>query len=786
MPTYSDEWDKGDYRANNETRNRMGFGGEEFGGKEYAQRDRMLGSQAQDRGAYVSDMTQSNNARGYQTDALDMLHGAAAGTAPSQAAIQAQAAGDRSAATNMSLAGSVKGGAGARVAATRVAMANNAAMGAQTAQTAAAARANEMANARGQLMQGSSAMRGEDLNAAQIQQQNELTQRQLNDAQQRFYETQGYNTQVQDQNNQLAQQQLANNAWGEGRAATMADEGFGFNKNMTYAKAAAGGASGAIGGAAAAGGGGGGDDMGSDERMKDVYVPRDLTLSPIEVKNVVPYGQATADDGGGYQMSGGGLDVMGTLRANNAELNGYMRHPGAGTMLSPREAKVTASYPEAMQSFADGRGAPGVNYGYFDDRQGPVYGAYDNDAQQQVDATRAAGGYANLDMSPIPRQSSLDAAMQGAGDGADPYGARSKTDRNADRNAAGTAPSGGGSGFLGGLLGGLGGFANSGGRNTMTSDNEAKLLAAYESGKRAGAGEDRAEVAYGQEMAKAADRRDAAELADTREAMSEERLKKASKLTGPEKKMVEPSFREKLGAIASRVDAMTAPYSRPFISAAAGPFAPQAVDRLADSAHNQPPAPVVAPLPDTYDAGTRTTSDEQAKEVVDLDAGSDKSRMRDGPSDPRAHSFEATFRRDTPADQARVKRAYQDKAGRDADELLASFKSREAEGPSVKAEKDSYVPDMAMFAAMRSMKPQIYAYKSEFKPPEQQEGELQAGPMANNMARDPIAAMTLVRDPNTGLLAIDKDKALKLTMGSLATLADDVEELKRKKKGGQK
>jgi hypothetical protein len=53
------------------------------------------------------------------------------------------------------------------------------------------------------------------------------------------------------------------------------------------------------------------------------------------------------------------------------------------------------------------------------------------------------------------------------------------------------------------------------------------------------------------------------------------------------------------------------------------------------------------------------------------------------------------------------------------------------------------------------------------------------------MARDPIASTAIVKDPNTGLLAIDKDKALKLAMGSLAVLAEDVEDLKRKK-GGKK
>ena len=88
-----------------------------------------------------------------------------------------------------------------------------------------------------------------------------------------------------------------------------------------------------------------------------------------------------------------------------------------------------------------------------------------------------------------------------------------------------------------------------------------------------------------------------------------------------------------------------------------------------------------------------------------------------------------------------------------------------------------------MDAGLKAMKPSLYAYKPEFKPGEQAPGELQVGPMANPMAEHPVTATTIIRDPQTGLLAIDKDKALKLTMGGLATLAEDVEDLKKKKGG---
>ena len=95
--------------------------------------------------------------------------------------------------------------------------------------------------------------------------------------------------------------------------------------------------------------------------------------------------------------------------------------------------------------------------------------------------------------------------------------------------------------------------------------------------------------------------------------------------------------------------------------------------------------------------------------------------------------------------------------------------------------REGQIPDDAMYRAMKSMKPSLYAYKPGFRPPEQTPGEVQAGPMANPMKKDPIAGLAVEQEPQTGLLAIDKDKALKLTMGSLAVLANDVEALKRKK-----
>lgn len=86
--------------------------------------------------------------------------------------------------------------------------------------------------------------------------------------------------------------------------------------------------------------------------------------------------------------------------------------------------------------------------------------------------------------------------------------------------------------------------------------------------------------------------------------------------------------------------------------------------------------------------------------------------------------------------------------------------------------------DVAMAGAARSMEAQPYAYKAQFRPETQSPGELNIGPMANEMAKDPVARTAIVRDGDTGMLAIDKDKGMKVMMGSLASLQHQIDALK--------
>lgn len=53
-----------------------------------------------------------------------------------------------------------------------------------------------------------------------------------------------------------------------------------------------------------------------------------------------------------------------------------------------------------------------------------------------------------------------------------------------------------------------------------------------------------------------------------------------------------------------------------------------------------------------------------------------KSANRDGSSDQRTYNVDKTLRQDTPADQARVRRDYEDRAARQADEMMAQYQQQ--------------------------------------------------------------------------------------------------------------
>lgn len=74
-----------------------------------------------------------------------------------------------------------------------------------------------------------------------------------------------------------------------------------------------------------------------------------------------------------------------------------------------------------------------------------------------------------------------------------------------------------------------------------------------------------------------------------------------------------------------------------------------------------------------------------------------------------------------------------------------------------------------MGAALDAMQPYAYRYKPGFG---ENPNAQQVGPMAQPMARDPVAATAIVQDPRSGLLGIDMKNATKLALGGLGYLKD--------------
>jgi hypothetical protein len=107
-------------------------------------------------------------------------------------------------------------------------------------------------------------------------------------------------------------------------------------------------------------------------------------------------------------------------------------------------------------------------------------------------------------------------------------------------------------------------------------------------------------------------------------------------------------------------------------------------------------------------------------------------------------------------------------------------------GKMVSPEDDEIVSDARakklanepMAKANRALKPSGYRYKEEFTPPDQEPGEQNVGPMAQNLAADPVASSAVRKRPN-GLLALNRDKLSKLTAGGVGYLQERVDEIEK-------
>jgi hypothetical protein len=192
--------------------------------------------------------------------------------------------------------------------------------------------------------------------------------------------------------------------------------------------------------------------------------------------------------------------------------------------------------------------------------------------------------------------------------------------------------------------------------------------------------------------------------------------------------------------------------------------------------------------------GAPVRSDRRAKEVIDLDAV-------DIDNDPGAQDFDAdeyleskapkpyeregqTTRHNTKAEMARVKRATEDRAGRDADDMMAGMRANLGRGSAVASK---LAPEQTPVAeANRTMVGSMYRYKPEHTPPEQKPGEPNFGFMAQNLEKSPITATAVKEDPS-GLKRVDALKLLRILGASVADLQQQQDETRLAlSKGGRR
>ena len=87
------------------------------------------------------------------------------------------------------------------------------------------------------------------------------------------------------------------------------------------------------------------------------------------------------------------------------------------------------------------------------------------------------------------------------------------------------------------------------------------------------------------------------------------------------------------------------------------------------------------------------------------------------------------------------------------------------------------VEQTRMADAARAMASVPYAYNPGMQPPEQAPGEPNVGPIAQNMAANPVTATAVKRDPATGLLMVDQGKMTKVLGGVVANQQQQIDQL---------
>jgi len=287
---------------------RKRYGGPDGNGAEGAANKYMgLAGAAMSRGAYQNDNTQANGARVNQGDGLGMqrssamlAQSAAMGSQPSQAQILGQQMAGQGLDAQLAAAASARGGPLAQASANHQAQMGAAQYSAQAANQMAGMRAGEMAQARdqygqqaAQYSQAAGNMRGQDLAQANAQAENERFQRGLNQQGQMGYDqmAEGVNKSQLDADVQHEGLQGAN--WRQQNQTNQHSE----DRETGVIGSVVSGAGSLLG------------SLVSDETAKQGLIPLD-------------------QPGGTMKLGGGGLDVMGSLKATSDAATNFARNPG--------------------------------------------------------------------------------------------------------------------------------------------------------------------------------------------------------------------------------------------------------------------------------------------------------------------------------------------------------------------------------------------------------------------------------------------------------------------------
>jgi hypothetical protein len=96
-------------------------------------------------------------------------------------------------------------------------------------------------------------------------------------------------------------------------------------------------------------------------------------------------------------------------------------------------------------------------------------------------------------------------------------------------------------------------------------------------------------------------------------------------------------------------------------------------------------------------------------------------------------------------------------------------------------------PKSQMADAARAMQGSAYTYKPELTPQDQAPGEVNVGPMAQEMAKNPVTATAVKQNPENGMLMLDQGKMTRILGSVAASQQDQIDGLAAAvaKKGGR-